>query len=319
MTVSVVLAVVIGVLLLGAIGALIRESRGAPPQGRAPRRVVGPDVTGRDALEAVDLALRALAVGCARAGRELPDVYVLDCSADRITLRLTRADTDPPRPWDVDESGEEWSISRKRPTGGEDVAGQIQPFPLTVTLGLHDGSRMLVDLARAGAPVALTGATADVHRLAGAFVGELVTGPVGRGTEVTLIGSVAAELAGLSGMSSGRLHTAATLDEALARGTDTAAIGSNRSASVTQIYGLIEGGGSDDAEWRAPRLLVVDADRFREDMWAGGAPAGLRRSDAMVVLGDVPDAAWRLAVGVDGGLDTGALGLEIDKEAGRLG
>lgn len=323
MTASVVLAVVLGVALLGAIAALVLELR----KTRVPRRPAGPGVTGREALEVVDLGLRTLTAGCARAGRELPDVYTMVCSEESLTLRLARPDADPPRPWDAHEEAEEWAVARELLAGGGTEAwaepSDRHSFPLTVTLGLQDGERVLVDLARTSAPIAVMGAADDIRRLVRAFVAELVTGPVGREAEVTLVGSVASTaLTDGLGLRSSRLHTAATLEEALARGADpTTMEPAPALAGVTQVYQLIEGSDSADGVRRAPRLFVMDAGQFRDEAASGGAAcrAGHDRADALLVLGDVTDAAWRLRAGADGTLDTGPLGLKIDTDAGRLG
>ncbi|WP_326683391.1 hypothetical protein OHB31_03590 [Streptomyces microflavus] len=314
MTVSVVLAAVLGIALLGAVAALILSPRTSPEGRPASRRAPGAAVTGRVALEDVDLGLRVLAAACERGGRELPDTYVVVSSDERLVLRLARFDRDAPVPWESDEDGEEWSLARKSLTAAELGPQPDHPFPLTVTLGFQDGERVLVDLARAAAPIALTGSTADARRLAAAFVAEVLTGPVGRRGEVTLVGSGATALADELGVRSARLRTAASLKEALAQGAEEGtAFTLLPDDGVTEVFQLIEGDDAGQGGAPAHRLFVMDAAHCTEE----GRPMAWSRTDALLLLGDVPAAAWRFAAGADGALDTGPLGLRIDRAAGH--
>ncbi|MEV7236288.1 hypothetical protein AB0N06_20520 [Streptomyces sp. NPDC051020] len=317
MNASSVLAVALGVALAGAVAALvITELRG---RSAAPaRRRATPDVTGRAALDVIDLGLRRLTEDCARAGRALPDVYAVVYSGQRLGLRLATADRDAPESWAADEAGDEW---RAEPAGLDRAGGGPlvgQPFSLAVTIGIEDGERVLVDLSRSSAPTAVTGEAADVRGFVGALVAELITGPVGRLAEVTLVGSAAtSELTGGLGLHSARLHTVATLEEALSGGESAAAAGgAPGDPAVTQIYLQIVGGGPVSVAGRTPRLFVLDAANFRHEQAALGR---LRASDALLVIGDVADAGWRFEVTSDGALDTGPLGLKIDVHTGRMG
>jgi hypothetical protein len=286
-----VLVVVLGALLAGAVTALVLDLL----SGREPEPEPEPVLALGEALESVDLALRLLVSSCASAGREPPDVYVVLCSDSQVTLRLAALDTHPPVPWKTDRPGEQWTIPRAGLRGVEGV----RSFPLMVTLGRHGADWILTNLARPSGPIAVSGDPDDVRRLVGSLVSEIVTGPIGESAEVALVGArAAAALADRVGVRSERLWTAATLDDALARGTQTAS-----ALGVTQVYKLIQGA-SGQSTAPTPRVLVVDAAEFRS-----GATV---RNGAVLVLGDVPEAAWRLAVRPDGSLDTGPLGLDLD-------
>ncbi|WP_405603846.1 hypothetical protein OG741_33225 [Streptomyces sp. NBC_01410] len=317
MNLSVVLAVVLGLALLGAVAALILTER-KTPAAAPPRRPASAHVKGREALDAIDLGLRKLAAGCVRAGRALPDVYAVVYSGEHLTLRLAGADPDAPEPWSADDSGEEWTVDSARLGGGDfGDAGAAQPYSLAVTVGLDQGDRVMVDLSRASSAIAVTGSGRDAQQLVRAFVTELITGPVGRHAEVTLVGSAAsAEMTAGLGLRSARLNTVATLEEALARGGDMPHADSPVSSSaVTQVFRLIEGSSPVTVQGRAPRLIVLDAAQFADEK---AAVKGLDASDALLVLGDAADSGWRFEVGADGSLDTGPLGLRIDVHAGRL-
>ncbi|MFK0044026.1 hypothetical protein ACIQU4_07945 [Streptomyces sp. NPDC090741] len=314
---SVVLAVVLGLALIGAVAVLVRtelRSKSAPPAARPT------GTTGREALDTVDLALRRLAAECLRIGRDLPDVYAVVHAGERLRLRLAGVDRSAPTPWEADESGEEWTAEVARLGGASaDAAAPAQPYPLAVTIGLDQGERVLVDLSRASAAIAVTGGRDGVDQLVRALITELVTGPVGRRAEVTLVGSAArAEMTVGLGLMSARLHTVATLEEALIDGAMEAwrgATGSAPASQATQVFRMIEGGGPVGLQGRTPRLFVLDAAQFPEEE---PAMAGLHAADAVVVLGDAPGFGWRFTVGADGSLDTGALGLRVDTHAGRM-
>lgn len=317
MNLQLVLAVVLGLALIAALVALVRNEM-RPRAAGAPRSTAA--VSGREALDAIDVGLRRLAAECTRAGRTLPDVYAVNYAEDRLLLRLTVADKNPPAPWEADDTGEEWLA---RPAdlaagmGAVELSSASQPFPLAVTIGIEAGERVLIDLSRSSAPIAVTGDGEGVRQLVRALVTELITGPVGRRAEVTLVGSAAtAEMTMGLGLMSARLHTVATLDEGLSAGPDGAGSGSgSSSAAVTQVFRMIEGRGPLGVQGRAPRLFVLHAAQFTEER---AAMAGLRTSDALLVLGEAPDFSWRFDVAADGSLDTGALGLRIGLHAGRL-
>ncbi|MDB1087108.1 hypothetical protein PJ985_05945 [Streptomyces sp. ACA25] len=317
MIVSVVLAVVLALALAAAVAALIvSERRAAAPERRRP--VVTSAVTGPEALKTVDAGLRALAAECVRTGRDLPDIYAVTCSETHLTLRLATPDTEAPRPWMADEQGEEWSLAKVDMRPGT-VLDEASPYPLTVTAGLGGGDRILIDLARAGAPIAVTGGTADVRKLTAAFVTELLTGPVGREAEVTLVGSAAStEVRNAIGVRSPRLHTAATLREAVARGSDDAMVASGDESPGTQVFQMIQGRAAADGSPGVPGLFVVDAEQYHEEKASPGLPApGRGPAGALLVIGDLTDAAWRFDVRSDGSLDTGALGLAVEAHAAR--
>ncbi|MFJ3233686.1 hypothetical protein [Streptomyces sp. NPDC086787] len=276
-------------------------------------------VLGREALDAIDRGLRNLAVECVRAERTLPDVYAVTYSGERLTLRLAGSDSIAPAPWNVNDQGEEWWAEPERlnDTGRGDSADAVHPYALTVTVGLEGGERVLVDLSRAAAAISVTGSDGDVRQLVRAMVAELITGPVGRDAEVTLVGSAAHDSTAItSGLQSTRLHTAATLREALGRaeGASQASAEFLAAAPVTQVYRLIQGRNPGALRDRAPRLFVMAAAQYREER---ESVSHLAPADALLVLGDAPDSGWCFRIAADGSLDTASLGLRVGRHAGR--
>ncbi|MGY5076303.1 hypothetical protein ACWIGX_04355 [Streptomyces nigrescens] len=311
-----VLAVALGLALIGAVAALVvTERRPRPPKPVAASAAV----VGRQALDVVDAGLRRLTGECLRSGRSLPDLYAVVYSEERLGLLLAGAEEAAPAPWTAEADGERWTVSpddlhRPGPEGEPAL-----PYALTLTVGLDGADRVLVDLSRAAGPVSVAGPDEEVRSLARAVITEALAGPVGALAEVTLVGSLAGDgLVGDDMPRTSRLHTAASLEEAFARAASAASSGPGEpepgSSDVTQIFRLIEGSSRIAVQGEAPHLFVVDASQLprRE-----GALDGLRRGDALLVLGDAP-TGWRWRAGAGGSLDTGPLGLEITRHAGRF-
>lgn len=308
-----VLAAVLGLALIAAVTALIvTELRARPPKPVAASAAV----TSRAALDVVDAGLRRITGECLRAGRSLPDLYAVVYSEQRLGLLLAGAEEAAPAPWTAESDGERWTISpadlhRPGPDGEPAL-----PYALTVTVGLDGPDRVLVDLSRASGPVSVSGPEDEVHRLARALVTEALAGPVGALAQVTLVGSLAdGRLLSGDETRSSRLHHAASLEEAFA-----SAASANRgapeagSADVTQVFRLIEGSSRLAVQGEVPHLFVVEATQLprRE-----GVVDGLRRGDALLVLGEAP-TGWRWRINANGSLDTGPLGLNITRHAGRM-
>ena len=323
-----VLAVVLGLALIAAVAALIVTER----RPRPPKPAVASDaVAGREALDVVDAGLRRLTGECLRSGRPLPDLYAVAYSEERLALLLAGPEETAPAPWTAESDGERWTVSpdalhRPGPEGEPAL-----PYALTVTVGLDGADRVLVDLSRAAGPVSVAGPDEEVRSLARAVVTEALTSPVGALAEVTLVGSLAGDgLLRGDGPRTSRLHSAASLEEAFAAADaagstgsagSAASAGSSRgeyadaeAANVTQIFRMVEGSSRIAVPGEAPHLFVVDASQLprRE-----GALAGLRKGDALLVIGGAP-TGWRWRTDTDGSLDTGPLGLTFGRHAGRL-
>ncbi|WP_405976203.1 hypothetical protein OG496_53160 [Streptomyces sp. NBC_00988] len=311
MIASIALCVGLGLLLLLGVALIRRRRNSTSAQGRSALSGAS-----RRALETVALGLRAVAAGRPQSGRPLPDIHVVVHSGQRLTLRLAEADDDAPAPWTADVSGKEWSVDTARlRRGGSAGDGPTHPYSLTVTLGLHRGERMLVDLARLSGPIALTGDDNDVLLLAQALISEVVSGPVGTLATVVLVGSAATPSVtdGL-GARSARLHTAASRGEALAVGENKLP-GQRGGPSSLQTLHMGRDRGAANSRTHARRLFVVTAAQYRNERW-GDTP--LRGTDALLVLGYIPALEWNLQVKPDGALLTGRLGVPVDTHTARL-
>lgn len=307
----VALAVVLGLALVGAVVALIvTERRNRPPKPVAP----APAVVGRESLDVIDAGLKRLTGESVRAGRPLPDLYAVVYSEERLGLLLAGAEKDAPRPWTVEEDGERWSVAPQA-LQGRGTDEQALPYALTVTVGLGGPDRVLVDLSRASATISVAGPDEEVRSFARAVITEVVTGPVGGSGEVTLVGSLANDtrLNG-NGMFPSGLHTAADLEEGFARTAGARDTQAPEAADVTQVFRLIEGHSQASVPGESPQLFVIEATQLPRRKEALN---GLRRGDALLVLGEAP-AGWRWRAGEDGSLDTGPLGLDVSKHAGRM-
>ncbi|KAA0927037.1 hypothetical protein [Streptomyces apricus] len=307
-----VLFVVLGLALLGAAVVLTRRRRG--PSAAPAARTAGPGAD-RKVLDTVALGLQAVAEGRARSGRPLPDLHTVVHSGRRMTLQLAQADTAAPSPWTSDVSGKEWLLDpenlRRTGTGtGTGGDGPAHPYSLTVTLGLHRGDRVLVDLAQLPGTIALTGDDMEVLRLAQALISEIVSGPVGRLATVVLVGSATTPSVTDGVVTrSPRLRTAATREEALTHDENDKSDRNDGNGAMDR------GKNADAAGTYGRRLFVVTAAQFRDERWAD---APLRATDVLLVLGYITDAVWHLAVNTDGSLDTGRLGVPVDTHTARF-
>lgn len=309
-----VLAAVLGLALIAAVTALIVTERPARP----PKPVAASAaVTGRAALDVVDAGLRRITGECLRAGRSLPDLYAVVYSEQRLGLLLAGAEEAAPAPWTAESDGERWTISpddlhRPGPDGEPAL-----PYSLTVTVGLDGPQRVLVDLSRASGPVSVSGSDEEVRRLARALVTEALAGPVGALAQVTLVGSLAdGRLLAGDATRSSRLHRAASLEEAFANAASAnQGVPEAGTADVTQVFRLIEGSSRLAVQGDVPHLFVVEATQLPR---AEGVVDRLQQGDALLVLGEAP-TGWRWRIADDGSLDTGPLGLDITRHAGRMG
>ncbi|MEV0117334.1 hypothetical protein AB0H77_29540 [Streptomyces sp. NPDC050844] len=327
---SSILAAVLGAALIAVIAALVvteTRSNAASGSTRGTRRARGARsaptsaVTGREALDSIDLGLRRLAGDCARADRAMPDVYALGYSGERLTLRLAGSDRTAPGAWTVDEDAEEWHLASDEIAtyGPHEPPHASHPYALAVTLGLLDEQRVLVDLSRVSGAIAVSGDGGGVRELVRAMLSELITGPVGRYADVTLVGAVATTdmTAGL-GLQSSRLHTVASLEEALTDAAYTAThpvVSGIDEPQVTQVFRLIEGHRPAGGQGHVSRLFVMEVAQYLDEK-AGSR--SLHEGDALLVVGDAPDFAVRFTVGADGSVDTGPLGVRVDRHAGRV-
>ncbi|MFI6936843.1 hypothetical protein [Streptomyces sp. NPDC050287] len=282
--------------LLGGAATLILGRR-KPTPAQIP--LTGPGTNRRKALETVALGLQAVAAR-PHAARPLPAVHAVVYSGSQLTLRLADAHPHAPAPWTADASGKEWWVRtadlRQTGTGAD---GPAHPYSLTVTLGLHQGDRVLVDLAQLPGAISLTGDDHDILRFAQTIITELISGPVGVHAQVVLVGSAATPSVteGL-GTRSARLRTAATRDVALSH-TDDAPPAPAPADAATDTR----------------RLFVVTAAQFRDGSWEN---AVIPTTDALLVLGHIPDPAHHLEINPDGSLNTGRLSLPIDAHTACL-
>jgi hypothetical protein len=316
MTLQNLLIIVLGLALIAAVATLVvTEVRAMRPAG--PRRASA-HVTGREALGVIESGLRHLTAQCEGAGRKLPDVYAVGYTEDRLTVRLARADQVAPAPWAASPSGEEWSLEPRTLIGAAvpEAGPDAPPYALVVTIGTDQGERVLVDLSRASAGVAVGGDDDGARKLLRAMLAELTEGPIGRQAEVVLVG--AAATAGLADGPAGRLRTVATLEEAVREGAgapaeEEAAPGTE--AQVTQMFRQIAGRRPARAGQGSPRLFVLDAAQLSQGQ---DVVKELPDSDGLLVVGDARGAALRFRAGARGALDTGALGVKVDTHAGVL-
>ncbi|MEV6711541.1 hypothetical protein AB0M48_05780 [Lentzea sp. NPDC051208] len=279
-----------GVLLLAAGGVtwfLLRRKRRKPKPATAPVSASGP----KPRL-VLDRALRHLRVS----GSPLPQIYAAVVGPDRVSLRLTPPQQQAAHPWRTREDGAVWEA----PTWQLDptTPNVPHPFPLLVSMGTIGGEWTAVNLGRAPGLVALTGEPGDTAQAAAALLEQVAADP---GVAIIVIGRMPK-----ARIAPGRVQvlssTAGLLDARQERNADvTGMLGRDWVAAPSRLarhFVLVNG--------------PVPIDHLER---LGAVAASPDPSGAVLVVGDVPTAAWRFGVGADGVLDIGVLGLELDSAA----
>ncbi|MEV4629388.1 hypothetical protein AB0J90_24310 [Micromonospora sp. NPDC049523] len=275
----------LGVLVLA--GALVA---GVPALRRRSGRPVAPAPVATGSRAVLDRALRQLATRPSQ-----PQVYAAVVGPDRVSLRLAPAVPEAPSPWQPREQGSVWEAPNWQLDDGSATAGPTA-LPLLATVGTIGGELTVVNLGRAPGVVALTGDPAISMAVLGAFLDEIGSDPAAASVLITVLGPVPG-----TRLPAGRLR--ATPDPVGA--VDLLAAGRG-------------GSGPDDTGPVTPpplrgQLVVVTAPIGSVAVERLGAMATLSDDTAAVlVVGDVPNAAWRFEAGADGSLDVGVLGLRLD-------
>jgi hypothetical protein len=322
-----------GVTLVAGLGVgllfLMRRARlaaadSAPPSvagtpsrlfGRRPRggqpAVLRPPVD-TAASWTVDRALRALATACHHSGRALPHLYTVTLDHDRIVLRLASSDGEAPEPWAVGDNGRSWEASlRSLQDASVDSEVSLPPLRL-VTLGIAEGSRVLLDLGQATGVIRLDGAAPDLRALGLAWAAELAVSPWSDGVRVILSGL---RDGSRPPGAEGRVTLVSNVRDAL---TEIAMAEGIAEAPGTEIFR----GSRQDSGRVAPGVLVLTSPPSGRE--AQQVQALASRPDAgwaVVVLGSGllsrgTEARWRFTLGPDGRLDTGALGITVHAVSG---
>lgn len=290
MPVVVAISVGCGVLLLGAGAAafLLLRRKGRKPKPAA--AVVS--VSDPKPRIVLDRALRHLAVS----GTPLPQIYGAVVGPDRVSLRLTPPQPQVTHPWRTREEGAVWEA----PTWQLDptTPNVPPPFPLLVSVGTIGGEWTAVNLGRAPGLVALTGEPTATAQAASVLLEQIAADP---GVGITVIGRPPK-----ARVAPGRLRV-------LPNAGDLLGARQERNPDVTGML---------DRDWMAgpPRLgrhlVLVNGPVPAADLERLGAlAASADPASAVLVVGDVPTAAWRFGVAENGALDIGVLGLELDSAA----
>lgn len=151
--------------------------------------------------EVITTALRALASGCRKAGRPVPDLLLIHAAADGVRLQLTDADPEAVPPFTrVDDAS--WLLTQDPATL---PAADSDPYPALVSLGVAEGAMVLLNLEAVGT-LTLTGDIDRVHAALRAFAADLAVGPFSGTAPLTLAGPAFERLAAT--LDPGRSHPA---------------------------------------------------------------------------------------------------------------
>ncbi|MGW4464941.1 hypothetical protein [Micromonospora sp. NPDC004704] len=275
----------LGVLALA--GALVAAVPALRRRGNRPA-APAPVATGYRAV--LDRALRQLATRPPQ-----PRVYAAVVGPDRVSLRLAPAVPEAPSPWQPREQGSVWEAPNWQLDDGSAPGGPTG-LPLLATVGTIGGELTVVNLGRAPGVVALTGDPAISMAVLGAFLDEIGSDPAAASVLITVLGPEPG-----TRLPAGRLRIAPDPDGI----TDLLAAG--------RVGSRPDGSGPVPPPALHGQLVVVTAPIGSVAVERLGAMATLSDDTAAVlVVGDVPNAAWRFEAGADGSLDVGVLGLRLD-------
>lgn len=295
-----------GLMSAGLLDALAaRRHRGMldRPVGRLPvqpdAEAAGIEVAARlgadvDGARLVDGALRRVAGALAAAGRQPLQVLAVRVTPDALGILLADPRDDLPAPFQPSDGGRRWILARTVPhlTGPEAPA----PAPALVSLGGDGVGRVLVDLTAPQGVVCVAGDRNAARSVVAAAGVELVTAPWADRSRVTLVG-FGDQLAPLGGR---RLRCADSLSDVVDEITDR--LSAARQAGAAAIAEVVVLAAPPTAEDLA-------------DLTAWFLPPPGRSPLAVLVAGEVPDAAWRFELNREGVLDTGPLRHPVGAQA----
>lgn len=294
-----------GLLAAGILSGLVLARRRRAGSGSTPDRdAVLAEVAlrvGANASRAawLDAALRSLAATCLEEGRALPAAYAVVADDETVQLLLAPAVTRAPGAWAVRDEGRLWVLQRGDATTVP--ASTPSPYPALVSVG-HDADDrdVLIDLEAADGPIAITGDSVAASQVAAALVLELATNPWSDGLQVAASGVPAEVAVAARGLVQVLERSSEVLDlvasRAPALGTDVLT-GRLRApmapASSVQVAVL--------ALATTPDLVE------RVTSLTGGGRSGV----AVVAVGDLVGARWRLHVDDAGSLRVEPLAITV--------
>jgi DNA-binding SARP family transcriptional activator len=144
-----------------------------------------------DAVDVIDLGLRALVVHSLRSGEMPPPATVVRLGHDALEVILDPSAPDrvPPAPFTSDPAAGSWLLSRDHSTmhglrTDPDITGTDAPFPALVTIGRDGSGEVLVDVEQA-ASIDIDG---DADGILGTIAVEMATAHWADQLELILVG-----------------------------------------------------------------------------------------------------------------------------------
>ncbi|MEU6442395.1 BTAD domain-containing putative transcriptional regulator [Streptomyces sp. NPDC047046] len=277
------------------------------------------------AVRFLDQALRSLARALAAEDRPLPLVYAAWLGTEELHLQLAEPAGPPPAPWTHGEDETFWRLEgRELPTPARESSGtaeprdeepQAAPYPGLVSLGAHDGSRLLLNLEAVPGLVSLSGAPADRQAVLSSVAAELATNGWSDRMTVTLVG-FGADLVPLAPSRLRPLDDVAALLDVMEAETASRRAGLGAAGADSVLTGRT--GPSHQAGWAAHLVLLAaepDAEQAARLAELASDAARLGIGYLVGTEGDqLPGAAWEMEITTEGRLLAPLLGLELDAQ-----
>ncbi|WP_431035862.1 BTAD domain-containing putative transcriptional regulator [Streptomyces sp. P6-2-1] len=291
------------------------------------------------AVRFLDRALRSLARALAAEGRPLPLVYAAWLGDEELHLQLAEPAGAPPAPWVHGDDETFWRLegraladavgeaagtgpaasgplpSGPAASGPADEEPQAAPYPGLVSLGTHDGARLLLNLEAVPGLVSLSGAPADRQAVLSSVAAELATNGWSDRMTVTLVG-FGADLVPLAPSRLRPLDDIAALLDVMEAETASRRAGLGAAGADSVLTGRT--GPAHGAGWAAHLvLLAAEPDAGQAARLTELAADAARLGIGYLIGTDnraLPGAAWELEVTPEGRLLAPLLGLELEAQ-----
>lgn len=290
-----------------------RSAGGPPHDGPEPDGPPPPPTPGvalRDEAEAdtatwVSHALRSWNDG----GGPVPATSRVTADPSGLVVAFGRApDRAAPTGWHTSADERVWSIDRTTAASGNGLS----PVPGLVTIGRRaDRSLLLLDLEAIPGIVSLGGDAVAARSVATSLAVDTATHPWADDRTVTLVGFAD----DLSAVGSGSLRAVSDLSRvidslqnvarhqrAACRRADTVSVRTARAADPS------------NGAWRYELVVCSGVPSTDDIVTLSDLAADQQVSLGVVVVGDLPEAAARFAVGADGSLTSGYLGVDVQAQ-----
>ncbi|MGW0361909.1 BTAD domain-containing putative transcriptional regulator [Streptomyces sp. NPDC002990] len=267
-----------------------------------------------DAVRRLDRSLRGLSEALTAASRPLPTVYAAWLTDGEIHLQLGDGEEPPPAPWEPGQDQTVWRLGQAA-ADASPAGDTAAPYPGLVSLGTHQGNRLLLNLESVPGVVSLLGTPDDRAAVMSSIAAELATNGWSDRLTITLVGFGEDLIA----LAPSRLRHLPGIEDLLPvmqaeTGQRAGALGAAGHDSVL----IGRAGHAQNNRW-APHLVLLAAEPTpAQAAELAALGTGAARLGIGYLIGaptkELLSATWELEVTSDGRLLAPVLGLELQAQ-----